>query len=221
MIAQETDVVVFLGPPGIGKGTQAKIISEEYGYAHISTGELIREEIAAGSDVGKLMIEAGKSDPVQLDRLVLQSVEDCLQKAYAKKIILDGCPRSVIQAEGLEEMFVHTGFNLKVVIEFFGDQKALFERMLGRYACASCKAIYHDSTHPTAKEGICDHCGSDQLYRRPEDSREMLQQRITNYEAMTVPMIKYYQTKNVVRRVNGMQSVDGVTQAILKLLQLT
>jgi adenylate kinase len=212
------NIVVFLGPPGIGKGTQAKILSDQYGMKHISTGEIIREEVGNNSPIGKLMEEMGWSSPEKLDVLVLEALNIRLGKIGDGSIVLDGCPRSLGQAKGLDEMLEGTRFQVSKVIEFYGDEQSLIDRMSGRYSCVECKAIYHDTAKPTLIANLCDACGSKDFYRRPEDSPETIAKRLVTYREMTLPVIEYYTGHGLVERINGIAPIVAITASLEKAL---
>lgn len=212
-------VTVFLGPPGIGKGTQAKILVEKLGVVHLSTGDVIRAEKSSGSSIGKMMTEIGWSNPDLLDKLVLEPLHQRLMGAKEKSIILDGFPRSRMQAEWLDDMLARDNRTLTQVIEFCGDRENVASRMQGRFSCAdkSCQAIYHDTNKPTRIPGQCDLCGSQEFFRRPEDTAEIIKDRFESFQRMSLPMIEYYKSLSLVRSVNGLALMDEVTAELLKL----
>ena len=210
-------ILILLGPPGAGKGTQAARIKEKYRIAHLSTGEMLREAIAADTEIGKhakSVIDAGQlvSDDIMI-RLVEErtSQSDC-----ARGFLLDGFPRTVAQAEALDELLARKGLNLDGVVELAVDDDALIERISGRYACANCGAGYHDSFQKPAVEGVCDRCGCKDFTRRSDDTAEAVRTRLTSYHGQTAPLLPYYGEKGVLKTVDGMGAIDDVTRQIFE-----
>ena len=211
--------LILLGPPGAGKGTQAAWLKDTYGIPQLSTGEMLREAVAKGTEVGreaKSVMEAGKlvSDEI-INRIVAERVDepDC-----AKGFILDGFPRTIPQAEALDRMLAERGLKLDAVVEIKVDNDALVERIAGRFSCAKCGAGYHDSFKPTKVAGVCDVCGSTEFVRRKDDNAETVKARLVAYEAQTAPLLPFYAAKGLVRTVDGMAPIDEVTAAIRRAL---
>jgi adenylate kinase len=207
--------LILLGPPGAGKGTQAAWIKETYGIPQLSTGEMLREAVAKGTEVGreaKSVMEAGKlvSDEI-INRIVAERIDepDC-----AKGFILDGFPRTIPQAEALDRMLAERGLKLDAVVEIRVDNEALVERIAGRFSCAKCGAGYHDTFKPTKAAGVCDECGSTEFVRRKDDNAETVKSRLVAYEAQTAPLLPFYEAKGLVRTVDGMAPIEDVTAAI-------
>jgi adenylate kinase len=207
--------LILLGPPGAGKGTQAAWIKDRYRIPQLSTGEMLREAVAKGTELGreaKSVMEAGRLVPDELvNRIVAERIDepDC-----AGGFILDGFPRTVPQAEALDRMLAERGLGLDAVVEIRVDNEALVERIAGRFSCAKCGAGYHDSFKPTQAPGVCDVCGSTEFVRRKDDNAETVKSRLVAYEAQTAPLLPFYQGKGLVRVVDGMAPIDEVTAAI-------
>jgi adenylate kinase len=211
--------LILLGPPGAGKGTQAAWLKETYAIPQLSTGELLREAVAKGTEVGreaKAIMEAGRlvSDEI-INRIVAERIDepDC-----ANGFILDGFPRTIPQAEALDRMLAERGLKLDAVVEIRVDNHALVERISGRFSCARCGTGYHDSFKPTRVAGVCDVCGSTEFVRRKDDNAETVMARLKSYEAQTAPLLPYYGGKGLVRTGDGMAAIDEVTASIRRAL---
>jgi adenylate kinase len=211
--------IILLGPPGAGKGTQAKILEERRGLKQLSTGDMLRAAIAEGSDLGKRAKAVMDRGELVSDDVVVGIIADRLgQPDVVRGFILDGFPRNTAQAEALDKMLRKKNLKLDRVIEIKVDDQALVERIAGRYSCAKCGAAYHDQFAPPRKPGICDNCGSTQFARRPDDSPAVVGERLKVYNSQTAPLIDYYEKTGALRTVNGMTDIGEVTRQIEKKL---
>src|SRR4051812_18191568 len=206
--------IILLGPPGAGKGTQAARLQATRGMVHLSTGDMLREAVASGTPVGlkaKAVMERGE---LVSDEIVSALIGERLDAAGGHGAIFDGFPRTRAQAEALDQLLTERGRNLDHVIELAVDEDELVKRITGRFTCAECGAGYHDEFRPTKVPRVCDACGSTQFKRRPDDNEETVRTRMAEYRAKTEPILPYYETKGLVRRVDGMASVDDVAAQI-------
>jgi adenylate kinase len=211
--------LILLGPPGAGKGTQAQRIVETHGIPQLSTGDMLRAAVAAGTEVGKrakAVMDAGKlvSDDI-VNAIISERID---QPDCANGFILDGYPRTLVQADATEAMLKAKGLELSKVIEIRVDDAVLADRVSGRYTCANCGAGYHDTNLKPKAEGVCDRCGSTHFKRRPDDNRETVVTRLQSYYKETSPLIGYYHAKGKLGSVDGMADIDVVTGEIEKLL---
>jgi len=210
--------IILLGPPGAGKGTQAQRLMAARGMQQLSTGDMLRAAVKAGTPVGlqaKAVMEAGE---LVSDAIVSALIGERLDQGVGGGAIFDGYPRTAAQAEALDQLLEARGLTLDHVIELEVDEAALIERVEGRYTCANCGEGYHDRFKLPEVAGVCDVCGSTEFKRRPDDNAATVQTRMAEYRAKTAPILPIYQARNLVQRVNGMADIDHVSQAIASIL---
>lgn len=213
--------IILLGPPGAGKGTQAGRLEDEHGMVQLSTGDMLRAAVKAGTEVGlkaKALMDAGELVP---DEVVSGIIGDKLDELGPDQgVIFDGYPRTAAQAASLDEILAQRDRVLSYVIELAVDEDALVERITGRFTCGKCGAGYHDTFKQPAEPGVCDVCGSTEFKRRPDDTEETVRTRMQEYRAKTAPILPIYEARGIVHKVNGMGSMAEVNEAIEAVLSL-
>ncbi|MFP3920363.1 MAG: adenylate kinase [Dichotomicrobium sp.] len=206
--------IILIGPPGSGKGTQAKLLEEKHGLKQLSSGDMLRAAVSEGSDIGqkaKSYMEAGELVP---DDLVVEVVTDQIEKLGEQGFILDGFPRNVHQAEVLDDMLDKAGRKIDRVLVVNVSDDVLVDRIAGRFTCATCGEGYHDKFKRPKTDGVCDKCGGTEFDRRPDDNAETVRNRLEVYHQQTKPLIDYYRDQGKVRVIDGEQSIEDVTKAL-------
>ena len=211
--------LIILGPPGAGKGTQAKRIEEKLDIVQLSTGDMLRSAVNQGSEVGlkaKVIMERGDLVP---DDIVIAIISDRIGEEDCKNgFILDGFPRTLQQAAALDKLLKDQGKTLSAVVELKVNDSVLVERISGRFTCSNCGQGYHDAFQPTEVDGKCNQCGGEEFIRRSDDNAETVRNRLMNYYRDTSPLIGYYFCKENLHSIDGMLQIDGVTRQIQEVL---
>nr|WP_298928814.1 adenylate kinase [uncultured Erythrobacter sp.] len=212
--------IILLGPPGAGKGTQSAGLVERHGMLQLSTGDMLRAAVKAQTPVGlkaKAVMDRGE---LVSDEIVSELIDANLAEMDAGTgAIFDGYPRTEAQAAQLDTILAKHNRSLDHVIELGVDVEALVERITGRFSCAKCGALYHDTANPPSKEGVCDVCGSEEFKRRPDDNEETVRTRMEEYRAKTAPILPGYEARGIVTRVDGMAGINDVAGAIDAILK--
>lgn len=212
---------ILLGPPGAGKGTQARRLVEAHGMVQLSTGDMLRAAKSSGSEFGKRVADVMARGDLVTDDIVIGLIAEQLDgPAGAKGLIFDGFPRTLAQADALEALLAQKGRALDAVIEMRVEDGALIARIAGRFACANCGEVYHDATRPTRAPGVCDCCGSTEFVRRADDNAEAMRVRLMTYYRNTSPLIGYYHCKGKLRSIDGLGGVKEIAAKIEGLLGL-
>lgn len=211
--------LVFLGPPGAGKGTQAKLLADRHGWPHLSSGDILRGEAKAGSELGRKassFMQAGKLVP---DDLIVDLMVDRVMRPDCRDgFLLDGFPRTAVQAEALDKALASRQAPLDAVIYFACDDGEVLRRITGRRSCPQCNAIYHVETLQPKKAGVCDRCGS-ALIQRADDSEKVVGERLATYRRQTEPLIGYYRGRGMLRQVDGAQSIEATDREVNAILE--
>ena len=216
-------ILILLGPPGAGKGTQALRLKESHGLTHLSTGDMLRDAVTSNSALGSKVKELMNSGNLVPDHIIVQMIIDSLSVSNKEKlgVILDGFPRTIAQAKALSKTLDEKKLSIDHVVQISVDNDAMVERISGRFSCKSCGKGYHDTFSPPLNDNICDKCGSQNFYRRPDDNAETVRTRLDNYDAQTLPLLPYYKDLGLLVSVNGMGSIDDVANGIQKAINST
>lgn len=209
--------IILLGPPGAGKGTQSDFLRDTYKLAKLATGDMLRAAVAAGTELGKKAKAVMDAGGLVSDDIVIGIIRDAI-KECPKGFILDGFPRTVAQAEALDEMLANEGKQLDHVIELKVNDAEMVARISGRFSCGKCGAGYHDTFKQPVKEGVCDSCGGTEFKRRDDDRAETVAKRLEAYHAQTAPLLPYYTQKGALKSVDGMASIEKVTAELKAIL---
>ncbi len=211
--------LIFLGAPGAGKGTQAKMVSEKYGIPQISTGDMLREAVAKGTELGKKAKEYMDRGELVPDEIVIGIVKERLQQPDCEKgFVLDGFPRTLAQAEALDEMLKELGKKIDAVINIAVPEEEVVKRIVYRRTCKNCGAVYHLIYNPPKEDNKCDKCGGE-LYQRDDDKEETVRERYRVYRENTEPLIEYYRKKGILYDVDGTKDIKGVWEQIEAILE--
>jgi adenylate kinase len=213
--------IIFLGPPGAGKGTQARILMDKYGVVQIAPGDLFREQVRQGTELGKQVEAVLKEGKLVPDDVTIKMIAERLDHPDCEKgFILDGFPRTVAQAEALEKMLKEKRLWLDGVLQMTVDDEKLVERVSGRYACGDCGEGYHDKFKQPCKADTCDKCHAvGKFTRRPDDSEQTVRTRLDVYHTQTAPILPFYANRGMLKKVNGMAEMNAVTQEIEAVLK--
>lgn len=212
-------ILILMGPPGAGKGTQSKFLEQKFNIVQLSTGDMFRARLKKGDDFATELKTIMNSGALVPDELTIKMIAERISEADCKNgFILDGFPRTVPQAEALDNMLAEKNLKLDAVIELKVDEEALVERISGRCSCAKCGATYHKKFNPPKVEGVCDICGGTEIVCRTDDNEETIRNRLKAYRDQTAPILPYYAGKGLLKQVDGMAPMDEVTQQICKIL---
>lgn len=215
-----TPILILLGPPGSGKGTQARKLEETFGCIQLSTGDLLRAAVKAGTKAGQAADTVMKAGGLVSDEIVLAILTDRLAQDDCKTgVVLDGFPRTTVQAEALDTMLATRGDSIRAVISLEVDDTEMVKRVAGRMTCGDCGEGFHDHFKPPAKEGVCDACGAQNMTRRADDNAATAISRLEAYNAQTAPLVAYYGARGALHAVDAMQAIDTVQNQIAQIVR--
>jgi adenylate kinase len=215
-------VLILLGPPGAGKGTQARMLEERFGLVQLSTGDLLRAAVTAGTKAGKAAKAVMEAGDLVSDQIVIDILRDRLAAPdCANGVILDGFPRTTVQAEALDDLLAESKQRINTAISLDVDDAAMVKRISGRFTCGGCGEGYHDSFKAPEKDGICDKCGASDMKRRADDNAETVGARLIAYHAQTAPLIAYYSDKGVLKSVDAMGEIATIADTMAALADQT
>ena len=210
--------VVLLGPPGAGKGTQAKLLREQFEVCQVSTGDILRKAVAEETPLGREAGQYIKRGDLVPDSIIVKLVAERLkEKDCAQGFILDGFPRTIPQAQSLDEILEQTGLGLHAVLLVEVPQRIVVERLAGRRTCKDCGALYHVNFNPSSREHVCDRCGGE-LVQRDDDREETIRARLQVYEKQTAPLAAYYREQGTLREIDGVGAVEDIRNRVIKAL---
>ena len=213
-------VLILLGPPGAGKGTQARMLEEQFGLVQLSTGDLLRSAVAAGTEAGKAAKAVMDAGDLVSDGIVIAILRDRMAAPdCAKGVILDGFPRTTVQAETLDGLLAETGQQISAAISLEVEDAEMVTRISGRYTCAGCGEGFHDTFKQPAVEGKCDKCGGTEFKRRADDNAETVKSRLAAYHAQTAPLIEYYAGHGVLKEIDAMGQIDEIAQGLATIVK--
>jgi len=210
--------IILMGPPGAGKGTQARYLVENRGMVQLSTGDMLREAKDSGSEMGKVVADVMARGALVTDEIVIGLIREKIEAGQGTGFIFDGFPRTLAQADALAELLETTGQTLDAVIEMEVDDEALVARITARSTCGACGEVYNDATKPQPEDGKCSNCGASDFKRRADDNEESLRTRLMEYYKKTSPLIGYYYAKGMLTKVDGLQDIEVVQSSIAEIL---
>jgi len=219
---QSAAKLILLGPPGAGKGTQARMLQEQFGLVQLSTGDLLRAAVAAGTEAGKQAKAVMEAGDLVSDEIVIAILRDRMADDDCERgVILDGFPRTTAQAEALDDLMSESDTKIDAAISLEVDDAAMVTRIAGRYTCGNCGEGYHDKFKQPQTEGTCDKCGGTEMSRRADDNAETVSQRLKAYHAQTAPLIAYYDDKCALKRVDAMGDIDTIAKELTAIVEKT
>ncbi|WP_170339585.1 adenylate kinase [Ruegeria arenilitoris] len=208
-------VLILLGPPGAGKGTQARMLEQKFGLVQLSTGDLLRAAVAAGTEAGKAAKAVMEAGDLVSDDIVIAILRDRIAEPdCARGVILDGFPRTTVQAEALDKLLAENGQKVNAAISLEVEDAEMVTRIAGRYTCAMCGEGYHDQYKQPKVDGVCDKCGSTEFSRRADDNAETVASRLEAYHEQTAPLIDYYKDRGVLRKLDAMGQIDQIARGL-------